>query len=433
MAESLLTSVVVSTSVGVYGVISDLQYLDRLKLAVALRRNGDYSYARRVAMALVSDRPSESSVWHTLGQIWTEIGEFQMALECHQEAVRLMRTMGAVSLDTTQGREQFQMGVLGLGQSLMRLGRFEEGLPFFEAGRQGVSWNPWPGSAPYSGQGAGDSILVQSEGGYGDTFMFMRWLPWLKQKHKFKRVGLMVWKPLETFCDWSALGVDELYVIDRDNVKFDWQYSTSIMSLPSVLVMKKWEDVPTFHNLRTTATRYRDPASIGFCWRAEENTSPVRTKSLPVVVAEEVIDGIYRHPTQREVFSLSPQKADIYNSGTFAEPPSLTLETYKMGDWRSTAEYICSMDFILTVDTAVAHLAGLLGVPTLVLLPTSSCWRWGTGLVGPWYNSWQSPHFTYYRQKEALKWDAQEIVKTLLERVNDDEYERQHPDEFKEA
>jgi hypothetical protein len=420
-------------------VISDLQYLDRLKLAVALRRNGDYEYARRIAMDLCKERPAESSVWHTLGQIWTEIGEFEMALECHQESVRLMRTMGAISLDSAQGREQFQMGALGLGQSLMRFGRFSEGLPFFEAGRQNVSWTPWPGSKPFAMQKA-ESLLVQSEGGYGDTFMFMRWLPKLKQWFGVKRLGLMVWKPLETFCDWHALGVDDLYVIDRDNVAFDWQYSTSIMSMPSVFGMKTWQDVPVaigpgFHLSPIKSWDNNLPFRLGFCWRAEENTSPVRTKSLPVEKANDVIailqDRFDRGPgfedRQLQVFSLSPQKADLYNAGVFEEPEGAAIEPFQMTDWEATASYIYSMDFVLTVDTAVAHLAGLLGVPTLVLLPTSSCWRWGTKeqLAYHWYGN----HLTYFRQQEPLKWNAHRIVEILLERIEEDERIRTGTDE----
>ena len=86
-----------------------------------------------------------------------------------------------------------------------------------------------------------------------------------------------------------------------------------------------------------------------------------------------------------------------------------------MREWRDTAAYLCSMDFVLTVDTAVAHLCGLLGVPALVLIPAGGCWRWG--VTEETVSHWYGPQLTLYRQPVVLEWDATDIVKTLLERI----------------
>ncbi len=73
----------------------------------------------------------------------------------------------------------------------MRYGRFEEAWPFWEAGRLDCSWNPWTGSQYWDGcNPVPEELLVQAEGGYGDLFMFMRWLPYLK-KRGVKKIGLM--------------------------------------------------------------------------------------------------------------------------------------------------------------------------------------------------------------------------------------------------
>ena len=73
------------------------------------------------------------------------------------------------------------------------------------------------------------------------------------------------------------------------------------------------------------------------------------------------------------------------------------------------------MDFVLTVDTAVAHLCGLLGVPALVLVPAGGCWRWG--VTEETVSHWYGPDLTLYRQPVALEWNATDIVNTLLERI----------------
>jgi len=379
----------------------------QLQNAVNLRHAGKYQEAKEVAGAITFSHPENISAWHTLGQCWTELGNFDAAYDCHRLA------MEGIKSQNVQNLEVYQKCALALAQCMMRMGRFESGLPLWEAGRLGVSWKPWPGAQYFDGKGSyeGKSLLVQSEGGYGDTFMFMRWLPLLKDRFGFAKIGLMVWKPLVDFCDWSALGIDQVFEIDKDKAKFDWNYATSIMSMPAVFGMKTWEDVPCSpffpgkgHVHSTTTFR------LGFTHRAEENSSPVRTKSLPLHVSQEVADLM----RETRIYSLSPEKSDLYNTAGFAQPVGVCYEPARMTSWKATAEYVCSMDFVLTVDTACAHLAGLLGVPALVILPTSSCWRWRMPGENP---VWYGPHVSYFRQQVPLEWDAADIVKALKQRI----------------
>jgi hypothetical protein len=403
--------------------ITHKQYLSQLQLAVDCRRNGRYLWADTICIELLTaGRGNESSLYHTIGQISTDTGRFTKALHAHAIAVELRKAHGTI--DTPAEMAAFQPMALGLAQSLMRFGRFEEAWPYWEAGRLNVAWAPWPGCKYLAPEDSPDSVLVQSEGGYGDTFMMMRWLPLLKDRRGAKRVGLMLWEPLVNFCDWSRLGVDQVYRIGIDKITFgEWQYATSIMSLPAVFGMKTWEEIPPptpTINALFGPSGMPHPFRIAFAWRAEENSSPIRTKSLPLDVASQIIEGIC-HKDRREdvqMFSLSPEKKDLYSDSSFEQPPYLTYEPERMKDWRATAEYLCGMDFVLTVDSAVAHLAGLLGVPTLVLLPASSCWRWGdpNGDAAA-YSAWYGPQLTLYRQPEPLKWDASAIVAALKERL----------------
>jgi hypothetical protein len=291
----------------------------------------------------------------------------------------------------------------------MRYGRFEEAWPYWEAGRLDASWQPWTGSQYWDGsEPVPEELLVQAEGGYGDLFMCMRWLPFLKQRG-VKKVGLMLWPAAEKVFVWDVFGVDEVYVIGRDQIPFTWMHSTSILSLPAVMKMKGWSDIPTCPTWKGT-TDVRPIRRIGFCWRAEENMSPLRLKSLPVRVAGEIGLAL----SEYEVLSLSPEKADLYSTGAFLRPSTVLYEPDRMTDWAATRDYILSMDFVLTCDTAVAHLTGLLGVPALVLLPIGACWRWGMpGDHPPWYG----PQMTFYRQKQPLVWDASEIVAAVKERI----------------
>ena len=441
--------------------LKDEQYLERLSAAINLRRQGYYPEALKVARDLVKMRPEESSVWHTLGQIATSTGDWQDALDYFANALRLLVEHGTVSTHASQ----YQATALGYAQSLMRFGRFGEAMQCWEAGRLNVSWSPWP-ATKYLDENelpSGCSLLVQCEGGYGDVFMFMRWLPMLKSELRIGRVGLMIFAPLADFCDWSALGVDEVYKVGLDKIPFGrWEYSCSIMSMPAVFGAQGWSDIPdTTHNYGLNSSTMRKwyaretagiepsgPFRLGFCWRAEENSSPIRTKSLPVEVATEIVDladlglrvrrsrrdrAARLHPdrvrylrqyakTHRtpdcltvEVYSLSPERKDLYNTDSFEHTDGVALEFEHMREWRDTAAYLWSMDYVLTVDTAVAHLCGLLGVPALVLVPAGGCWRWG--VTEETVSHWYGPDLTLYRQPVALEWNATDIVNTLLERI----------------
>jgi len=412
--------------------MTDERYLERLRLCVGLRQQGYYDEALKVAAGIASARPQESSVWHTLGQIHTDRGTFDCALACHQQAVTLIKSKDVACTHP----KEFQTAALGLAYALMRAGRFEEAWPFWEAGRLGVSWSPWPGSKYYDGKTRAmqekqpDSLLVQAEGGYGDLFMFMRWLPLLKTNRGVKRLGLMLWPRAQNLCDWSALGVDRVYRIGVDRIRFgQWQCATSIMTLPVVFGMRTWSDVPdtidlTGSNPMRGLVVWSDlegspssPCRIGFCWRSEENEVKTKVRSLPLKVASEVCRMLTTQTSGGpvEMYSLSIRSGDLYGGGYNDQPDCLKLEEEKQTNWYDTARYMCGMDFILTVDTAVAHLAGVLGLPTLVLLPRASSWQWGPHerTSGPWYG----PELTYYRQPVPLQWDAQEIVKAAMARI----------------
>jgi ADP-heptose:LPS heptosyltransferase len=57
-----------------------------------------------------------------------------------------------------------------------------------------------------------------------------------------------------------------------------------------------------------------------------------------------------------------------------------------LADWQATAQVLEQLDGVISVDTAVAHLAGSLGLPTLLLLPEPCDWRWGRqGDRSAWY------------------------------------------------
>jgi hypothetical protein len=79
-------------------------------------------------------------------------------------------------------------------------------------------------------------------------------------------------------------------------------------------------------------------------------------------------------------------------------------------DFGDTALLLDQLDLVITVDTAVAHLAGAMGEPVWVL-PAVPDWRWGlAGEQTPWY-----PTMRLFRQTRARDWAAvmQRVAQTL--------------------
>ncbi|MGB6965741.1 MAG: glycosyltransferase family 9 protein [Xanthobacteraceae bacterium] len=73
----------------------------------------------------------------------------------------------------------------------------------------------------------------------------------------------------------------------------------------------------------------------------------------------------------------------------------------QLRDFSDTAALIANLDLVISVDTAVAHLAGALAKPVWVLLPFVPDWRWLLdGDDSPWY-----PTMRLFRQDESRMWD----------------------------
>jgi hypothetical protein len=136
--------------------------------------------------------------------------------------------------------------------------------------------------------------------------------------------------------------------------------------------------------------------SVGLVWAGSQSNTNDANRSIPLEHFFP-LTGI----ADVECFSLQigPRAVDLGSSGATSLihdlSPSIT-------DFADTAALIRQLDLVITVDTAVAHLAGALGHPAFVLLPYTPDWRWlGSREDSPWY-----PSLRLFRQKTPRDWQA---------------------------
>ncbi|GAB6039476.1 glycosyltransferase family 9 protein [Endothiovibrio diazotrophicus] len=228
----------------------------------------------------------------------------------------------------------------------------------------------WRGQNP-----ARKAILVYPEQGYGDAIFFSRFLLPLKQKKC--TILLKAQDRLESLFEASFAFCDYLSP-DRPH-QVDIQYISSLLSLPCHLGVKKYDrkgryiNPPQHHPRAALIDDGDDARRVGLCWRSNVGTELAHSKSidLPTILDEaRRAEGGERSAFYS--FQLQPtgQERELFAThGVHDLAPALD-------DFSDTAHFLSRMDRVITIDTAVAHLAAAIGTPTTVLLTNRREWRW---------------------------------------------------------
>lgn len=221
----------------------------------------------------------------------------------------------------------------------------------------------------------GKTITVQVEQGFGDIIMFARFLPALKVLGA-KKVVVLQEGTLHYLM--GQLDCVDVFTNEMDGgVGAESDYWIGLMSLPYYISLAH----PIVKNLFPVTPKKivgsegylhaipsNIPPKIGVNWEASKQIL-YYIKSISMNEMEKLVGS--------DVYSLNPKTDGLFNS--------LPDDGWKT-DWNKTASHMKACKGIVTVDTGTAHLAGALGIKTIVLLPKEEfvCWRWKNGR---WYDS----------------------------------------------
>jgi tetratricopeptide (TPR) repeat protein len=276
-------------------------------------------------------------------------------------------------------------------QALVQLrgGDFAAGWESFEArwekadfadGRRRIERPRWRGDEPL----AGKTILLHAEQGLGDTIQFVRYVPPVAARGA--RVVLEVQPALKQLVA-SLPGVTQL--IGRGEPLPDTDLHCPLLSLPRAFATGLDSipaDVPYLRADETRVARWRarlaglNAPRVGLVWAGNPAHKNDRNRSL----ALHRLAGLLAVPDAQ--FVSLQKNVDGADAARLRETRNVLDLGGELVDFADTAAVISLLDLVVTVDTAIAHLAGTLGKPVWILLPFVADWRWLIGREdSPWY------------------------------------------------
>jgi Flp pilus assembly protein TadD len=363
-------------------------------LGNALKIKGRLDDAILAYKTAIRQEPNDAELHSNLGNALTDKGQTEEAIAAHRQAV-------ALQPDSAEFH-----GNLALTLLLSR--RFKDGWREYEwrwktkdapHPRQNFDQPAWDGT-PLNGR----TILITAEQGFGDAIQFVRYVPLLA-----KLGGSVIFQCAAELIRLMrcVTGMDQVTMMPRSKSKdlpppfFD--VHASLMSLPLLLDLPEPGETavkpPYIHIEDEHQAMWRErivPSSrpkIGIAWAGSPLHPSDSRRSIPLRILAPLLQ------CDADFYSLQFGDASSQNwegSGLIDPTPHCT-------DFLDTAGLISQLDLVISVDTAVAHLAGAMDKRTWVMVPYTPDWRWQLGCQdSPWY-----PAVKLFRQFESGEgWDG---------------------------
>jgi tetratricopeptide (TPR) repeat protein len=360
------------------------QHLSALSnLGGALWANGAPQEAVSILQRALALNPQMASLHYNLGLAYQDLQQPQAALACFEAVLRLEPQRTDAPVD--RARALLQMGDLRAG---------------FEAYESRFAYEPrlvkpfgqprWDGS-PLNGR----TLLLYAEQGYGDTLQFCRYIPLIPQS--CGRIILECPPPLKRLMQ-TVPGVSA--VISEGDAYPSFDIYASLFSLPH-LFQTTLASIPTeipylqapdsrVHLLEQPQTLLK----VGIVWASGHADVGLKNRSIGL---EPFLRILELHQVCLYSLQKGPASAQLAQLGVEGLIPNVGGQ---VEDFADTASVLSQLDLLISADTAIVHLAGALGIPTWVLLPAASEWRWLLHREdSPWY-----PTLQLFRQHVPGDW-----------------------------
>ena len=255
--------------------------------------------------------------------------------------------------------------------------------------KQSFSGLPWKGE-----ELSHKTLLIYAEQGFGDVIQFVRFISMIPIKEG--KVILACHTDLINLL--STLPCID-HVIDIRDERPVYDRHIALLSLPRLLGITE-ANIPSLPYLTATPSpllKNSKKMKIGLTWAGttRHKSDPYRNRSCPIRAFQPLLNipGIKLYSIQTG--SDKNDLAEINKAGL------ITDLSNGIQSFQDTAALISGLDILITVDTAVAHLAGSLGKSVWILLAKSSDWRWNSKSdKNLWY-----PGIRIFKQKSPGNWE----------------------------
>jgi len=399
-------------------------------LGNALLQSGRYRDAILCFREALSIDPNFTEVYYNLGRVLVEIERFDEAIACLEAAISLKPewaeanyNLGTALVKQNQleqaiaaydaairSKPDFAQAHWNRGYALLLQGDFIQGFREYDwrwrlknsgfAPPRAYGQKLWDGSSL-----AGKTLLIYEDQGFGDMIQLVRYAPLLAQQCN-RLIVICSTNLVRLF--QTVAGIAEI-ITEGDRLP-DFDLHVPMISLPRLLgttLATVPHEVPYLSAPSAAANLVLEESKdtklkVGIVWASgyKQGTALLRLyqeKSCPYTLFERLleIDGV-------SLYSLQVGR----DAGISQFKPKFRERLQDLNpliqDFADTAALIAQLDLIITVDTAVAHLAGAMAKPVWVLLPFSPDWRWLLDRSdSPWY-----PTMRLFRQPQPCDWES---------------------------
>lgn len=400
---------------------------------VRLQNKGEHAAALALIEVAGANGECSAQLIHLRGISLYKTGRLHEALECHSKALALqpefplaLNSMGFLLQDMNRLEEardcfaqalqfapDFDMARLNLGMVQLKLGEWQAGWKNYEARwagsmesakgdyvRPGCPLPQWKGEQDTQSQ----SLLVFTEQGFGDAFLFSRYLSLALQR--FAKVGFVCSVPTLRLMAWSF--GDKVVLLPGMPADFSaWHWQCPLMSLPMAFDSRQY-DVPAvvpYLGVPEQAVAYWqerlaqaccNKPRVGIAWAGRKVHQYDARRSLQF---EQLLPLL-----RDDRFSW----VSLQKWGDGQGKPSLPTDihwldwTAELTDFGDTAALVSALDLVITIDSSMAHLAGALNKPVWMMNRFDGEWRWLRGRSDSiWY-----PTMRIFNQPTFGDWDS---------------------------
>lgn len=340
----------------------------------------------------VSFDAASAQAWMNLGAVRKLLGKIDSSREAYETAVNLEK-------DCAEAQWNLSLAELSAGEFASGWERYEWRRQVADIPVRDFPLREWDGRmAPE------ENLLVHSEQGLGDTLQFIRFLAFAKER--VKTVCALVPRPLCPILELADIA-DHVAGDIRDLPPC--HLHIPMLSLPRLTGEEFLDRASGWPYLKACASRQHAWEAklagtthfrVAIAWQGNPGYREDKARSVPLLNFEPLCQN-----EKVELWAL--QKGNgLEQVGAFRPQAQLMLPGADLdtehGAFMDSAALMTQVNLVVTSDTAIAHLAGGLGVPVWLVLPYVADWRWGQdGQETIWY-----PTMRIFRQGERGDWQS---------------------------